>query len=220
MLTGHSLDTLDGMVFKSAVASFLGHVQRIVDRTFHRREFGQNIAARCRRHLARLDRSEQSFAFLVALHHIAQDFELLREEAALTPEGLGLQRKIVALASRFDIAQAATQKIISAPTSQLSCAIVAQACADGASHVRVDFQSENGAITVFYRNCDAWTEACRVPSNLERPLRGALTRLASMGIEAIARSEWVGKTQIHNVSMVSANEQCMELKLGDALGNV
>lgn len=148
--------------------------------------FGVDIKERARRYLSKLNTSEESLTFKIALENLRRECDLLMEEAALVPEGLELQRKVVALADRYEIAQELLREALNEPpVVKLFHAILAQAREAGSNQVQIDFEAN--PIAVLTRAEGSWKEPMRIPSTLEEPLRGVIARVEGIGFGALAR---------------------------------
>lgn len=170
-----------------AIAAF---VQRAFGRsfgTYKDPEFGVGIEKRARRCLLLLNKDEKSLTFRIALENLRREFDLLMEESALVPEGLELQRKVVELAARYEIADLLVQEMLTQPpVVKLFTAILAEAQKAGAAEVQIDFRTNRDTFPVLQKTEGNWTEMMRVPGSLEEPLRGVIARVEGIGFAVLA----------------------------------
>lgn len=150
-------------------------------------EFGVDIQKRAGRYLLDLKRDEKGLPFKIALENLRRDSDLLDEESALVLEGLELQRKVVELADRYQIAaELVKEAMTQPPVARLLTAIFTEAQKAGSRHLQIDFNLKRGNFPVLYELAGDWTEMMRIPGNLEEPLRGAIARVPGIGFTVLS----------------------------------
>ncbi len=175
---------------RSIPVAIIAFLQRAFARSvgiYRSPEYGVDIQKRAGRYLLDLRRDEKSLTFKIALENLRHDSDLLGEESALVPEGLELQRKVVELADRYEIAADFVQETMTQPpVARLLTAIFTEAKKAGSQHVQIDFNLKHGTFPVLYELAGDWTEMMRIPGNLEEPLRGAIARVAGIGFTVLS----------------------------------
>jgi hypothetical protein len=175
---------------RSIPVAIVAFLQRALARSlgsYRRPVCGVDIQKRAGRYLLDLNRDEKSLTFKIALENLRSESDLLDEESALVPEGLELQRKVVELADRYEIAaELVKEGLTQAPVARLMTAIFTEAQKAGSQHVQIDFNLNRGSFPVLYELAGNWTEMMRIPGNLEEPLRGAIARVEGIGFSVLA----------------------------------
>jgi len=175
---------------RSIPVAIVAFLQRAFARSFgiyRSPEFGVDIQKRAGSYLLDLKRDEKSLPFKIALENLRRDSDLLEEESALVPEGLELQRKVVELADRYQIAaELVKEGLTQAPVAKLLLAIFMEARKLGGDKVHIHFNLKRGSFPVLYELAGDWTEMMWIPGNLEEPLRGAIARVEGIGFTVLA----------------------------------
>lgn len=168
-----------------AVAAFLKRVLRRTVGMEPSSQYGENIAQRSKQLLDGLSLDEGSLAFKIALEELRREFDLLDEEAALIPEGLELQKKVVELAGRYEIADVLVRDMLTKPpVVRLFSCILVDAAKAGASQIKFDFLPDQEGFSVQLWVGLVWTDMMNLPTVLELPLRGVIARVEGLGYEA------------------------------------
>lgn len=133
----------------------------------------ENIQDRARELSQKLDHPRESLAHRVATAQLAYYWDVLSEEAAVQPEALRVQVRLIDSRHTIPAAEKIFREQFSkAPMGRLAGAILAQAFKDGASEIEIDFGSAQGQIQVRFLIHSRWIEAMTVPQSLSTSLRG------------------------------------------------
>jgi hypothetical protein len=175
----------DGELKSAAMAKLLGFLARAAGVTSRERSTG-TVEVRAGRVLGRLQRN-QELGTQMALQDLRWQRDLLEEEAALTPNGLALQARVIELASQYEQAALYVAEMLrEPPVAKLWTAILARAFADGATAVRIELGDEAARhIKISYLIAGAYQEAMTVPITLRQPLLGVVKRAEFVGYRAL-----------------------------------
>lgn len=177
--------TLQKRSIPIAVVAFLRSALRRAVGMEPSSRYGENIAQRSKQLLDDLSLDEGSLAFKIALEELRREFDLLNEEAALIPEGLELQRKVVELAGRYEIADLLVRDMLTKPpVVRLFSGILVDAAKAGATQIKFEFLPDQEGFSVQMQVGSVWTDMLNLPATLELPLRGIIARVEGLGYDA------------------------------------
>lgn len=104
------------------------------------------------------------------------------EESALVPAGLNLQRKLVELSARYEIADRLVNKMfVEAPIARVFNAVVAEGAKQQASRIRIGFEPNRRGLPVEKLTEQSWSEYMLLPYNLGEAFRGVIARVEGIG---------------------------------------
>jgi type II secretory ATPase GspE/PulE/Tfp pilus assembly ATPase PilB-like protein len=175
---------------RSVLVAALAFLQRAFSRSmglYRPPRFGEETEGRARQFHRQLQENASSLSFRLALEYLRQEEDLLSEEAALGPEALGLQRNLLELADRSEIAdQLVTRMLTLPPVVKLFTALLSQAIKEDAAAIQIEFDTSQELIPVRMRQHDTWVDTVRIPIELARPLRGVIARIDGIGYDKLA----------------------------------
>jgi hypothetical protein len=144
---------------------------------------GDQAQSRACGYLHRLANVEDENAFPISLRNLSREHDLLSEEAALRPDTLELQVRIVELAQRDPEARRIADEMLSEwPIAKLFAAVLAQARTDDARSIRIDLgSSRRSEIRIWFAKPSGWSEVMTTPGDIAGAVRGFAVRLERVG---------------------------------------
>lgn len=104
----------------------------------------------------------------------------------MIPEGLELQRKVVELAGRYEIADVLVRDMLTKPpVVKLFTAVLADAVKAGGTQIKFEFLPGQEIVAVSMKVALGWSEMMTIPVTLEQPLRGVIARVEGIGHEVL-----------------------------------
>ncbi len=203
---------------RSKFIAALAFLQRLFERAIgahENRRFGVAIAERSERYLMLLNRDEGHLTFRIALEHLRREYDLFFEESALVPAGLQLQRKLVDLAERYEIADQLVNKMfVEPPIARLFNAVVAEGAKQKASRIRIEFEPNRRGLPVQMLTEQGWSEYMLLPYNLGEAFRGVIARVEGIGYAELYAYMGQPPEMPTYVSFHRNDPQHLEIELG------
>ncbi|MBS1712785.1 MAG: hypothetical protein JST30_00460 [Armatimonadetes bacterium] len=151
---------------------------------------GERLAERARHTLSLLDKGQSDIAAAIAMENLACESDLFFDEAALIPECLSLQVRVMKDAVRDPAAARAVDSALNeAPVSRLMIQIVSMLCTPPTEAVRIVFSDP---IAVHVSQGGPWRDELTIPTDLSRPLAGTVARMEAAGfplVKSLTRTE-------------------------------
>jgi hypothetical protein len=173
-----------GMLKNGLIIGSLAFLQRAFGLHPRHQPF-ENLTARSKIYLDRLEGTPGSFRFETALRQLRYDWDLLEWDAANDTATLQLQLRVLELSeSRPEAEDLIRPQLEKAPLGRLFSSIISQAQQDNARDVLIDFSAKPIQVTFDGR------EAMTIPNNLGSALSGIVRFVEAAGYSRVKHLLW------------------------------